>query len=57
MRHVIVRQRDGANETLNMLGEQFTVLASGEETGSYEVFVQVVPPGAGFCAAAKSSKP
>src|SRR5258708_38199526 len=30
-----------------MLGEQFTVLASGEGTGSYEVFDQVVPPGAG----------
>jgi quercetin dioxygenase-like cupin family protein len=47
MRKHIVRTRDGANETMNMLGEQFTVLAAGEETGSYEVFVQVVPTGGG----------
>jgi quercetin dioxygenase-like cupin family protein len=47
MRKLIVRRRDGVNETLSLLGEQFTVLAAGEETGSYEVFVQVVPPGAG----------
>jgi quercetin dioxygenase-like cupin family protein len=47
MRKLIVRNRDGANETMNMLGEQFTVLAAGEETGSYELFVQVVPLGAG----------
>jgi quercetin dioxygenase-like cupin family protein len=47
MRKLIVRKRNDANETMNMLGEQFTVLAAGEETGSYEVFVQVVPPGAG----------
>jgi hypothetical protein len=31
MRKLIVRQRDGANETMNMLGEQFTVLAAGEK--------------------------
>lgn len=47
MRKLIVRKRDGDNETMNMLGERFTVLAAGEETGSYEVFVQVVPPGGG----------
>ncbi len=47
MRKLIVRHRDGANETLNLIGEQFTVLAAGEDTGSYEAFVQVVPPGAG----------
>jgi len=47
MHKLIVRNRDGANETMDMIGEQFTVLAAGEETGSYEVFVQVVPPGAG----------
>ena len=47
MRKLIVRKRDGANETMNMLGEQFTVLAAGEETGSYEVFIQMVPPGSG----------
>jgi quercetin dioxygenase-like cupin family protein len=47
MATLIVRQRDGANETFNMIGEQFTVLATGEETGSYEAFIQVVPLGAG----------
>ncbi len=47
MRKLIVRNRDGVNETMNMIGEQFTVLAAGEETGSYEVFIQVVPLGAG----------
>jgi quercetin dioxygenase-like cupin family protein len=47
MNKLIVRKRDDAHETLNMVGEQFTVLAAGEETGSYEVFVQVIPPGAG----------
>jgi hypothetical protein len=30
MRNLIVRQRDGANETLDMLCEQFTVSASEE---------------------------
>jgi hypothetical protein len=44
---LIVRRPDQANETLNFIGEQFTVLAAGEDTGSYEVFVQMVPPGAG----------
>jgi quercetin dioxygenase-like cupin family protein len=47
MDQVIVRQRAGENETLSLLGEQFTVLASAEETGSYEVFIQVVPAGGG----------
>jgi quercetin dioxygenase-like cupin family protein len=47
MDRLIVRKRDEAHETLNMLGEQFTVLAAGENTGSYEVIVQIVPPGAG----------
>jgi hypothetical protein len=42
MRKLIVRNRNGANETMSMLGEQFAVLAAGEETGSYEVFVQTV---------------
>jgi quercetin dioxygenase-like cupin family protein len=43
----LVEVVESDRETLNMLGEQFTVLASGEETGSYEVFVQVVSSGAG----------
>jgi quercetin dioxygenase-like cupin family protein len=47
MRKLIVRNRNGANETMSMLGEQFAVLAAGEETGSYEVFVQTVPLDAG----------
>jgi len=34
MRKLILRKRNDANETMNMLGEQFTVLAAGEETGS-----------------------
>lgn len=47
VRKLIVRIRDGADETMNVVGEQLTVLAAGEDTGSYEVFVQVVPLGAG----------
>jgi quercetin dioxygenase-like cupin family protein len=47
MNKLIVRKPEETHETLNMIGEQFTVLAAGEDTGSYEVFIQVVPPGAG----------
>jgi quercetin dioxygenase-like cupin family protein len=47
MNRLIVRKPEEAHETLNMIGEQFIVLATGEDTGSYEVFIQVVPPGAG----------
>ena len=32
---------------LNIVGEQLTVLASGEKTGSYEVFLQRGPEGSG----------
>ena len=32
---------------LNVVGEQLTVLASGAQTGSYEIFRQVGPAGAG----------
>jgi len=33
--------------TLNIVGEQVTVLASGEATGGYEVFLQRGPAGSG----------
>ena len=32
---------------LNIVGEQVTVLASGEETGGYEIFLQRGPEGSG----------
>ena len=34
-------------ETLNVVGEQITVLASGAQTGSYEIFLQSGPQGSG----------
>jgi hypothetical protein len=43
MNRLIFRKPGEAHETLNMIGEQFTVLAAGEDTGSYEDFIQVVP--------------
>lgn len=36
-----------ATRTLNVVGEQITVLASGDQTGSYEVFHQAGPEGSG----------
>ena len=47
MNKLIVWKPGQAGETFNMIGEKFTVLAAGEDTASYEVFVQIVPPGAG----------
>jgi hypothetical protein len=32
---------------VNVVGEQFTVLAPGSRTGSYEIFRQVGPEGSG----------
>lgn len=32
---------------LNVVGEKITVLASGDQTGAYEVFLQEGPPGSG----------
>lgn len=32
---------------LNVVGEKITVLASGDQTGGYEVFLQDGPPGSG----------
>src|SRR5215831_7331135 len=34
-------------KTLNVVGEQIVVLASGDQTGSYEVFNQAGPEGSG----------
>jgi quercetin dioxygenase-like cupin family protein len=36
-----------APRALNIVGEQITVLASGDQTGSYEVFHQAGPEGSG----------
>jgi quercetin dioxygenase-like cupin family protein len=38
---------DGAPRPLNVVGEEVTVLASGAQTGSYEIFRQVGPEGSG----------
>ena len=34
-------------QSLNVVGEQITVLASGAQTGSYEIFLQAGPEGSG----------
>ncbi len=36
-----------APQPLNVVGEKITVLASSEQTGSYEIFLQVGPEGSG----------
>jgi len=38
---------DDRATSLNVVGEQITVLASGEQTGSYEIFLQAGPEGTG----------
>lgn len=38
---------EAAPRALNVVGEQITVLASGSQTGSYEVFRQAGPEGSG----------
>jgi quercetin dioxygenase-like cupin family protein len=38
---------DRAPHSLNVVGEQITVLASGVQTGSYEIFLQAGPEGSG----------
>lgn len=38
---------DHAPDALQLVGEQLTILASGEQTGSYEIFHQAGPEGAG----------
>ncbi len=46
MSEAIIVER-GALRALNVVGEQLTVLASGAQTGSYEVFHQAGPEGSG----------
>lgn len=38
---------DHASRTLDVVGEKITVLASGAQTGSYEIFLQAGPEGSG----------
>lgn len=47
MAEAIVVTRASAPRPLNIVGEQVTVLASGAQTGSYEIFHQVGPEGSG----------
>ena len=46
MSRVLVVEKS-APQALNVVGEQITVLASGDQTGSYEVFHQAGPEGSG----------
>ena len=43
----LIVNRDSAPRSLNVVGEQITVLASGAQTGSYEIFFQAGPEGSG----------
>src|ERR1700735_4620816 len=43
----IIVERASAAPALNVVGEQITVLASGAQTGSYEIFRQAGPEGSG----------
>jgi quercetin dioxygenase-like cupin family protein len=43
----IVVQPGNAPRPLNVVGEEITVLASGAQTGSYEIFHQAGPEGSG----------
>lgn len=47
MREPIVVTASSAPTPLKIVGEQLTILASGAQTGSYEIFHQVGPEGAG----------
>ena len=47
MPELIVVDTESAPRSLNVVGEQITVLASGAQTGSYEIFHQAGPQGAG----------
>src|SRR5215472_18568793 len=38
---------DRHSHSLNVVGEKVTVLASGAQTGGYEIFLQVGPEGSG----------
>ncbi len=43
----LIVNHDSAPRSLNVVGEQITVLASGAQTGSYEIFFQAGPEGSG----------
>ncbi len=43
----LIVSRDNAPRPLEVVGEQITVLASGAQTGSYEIFYQAGPAGSG----------
>lgn len=43
----IVVDKESAPRPLNIVGEQLTILASGAQTGSYEIFHQAGPEGSG----------
>ena len=43
----IIVKKANAAPVLNVVGEQITVLASGAQTGSYEIFHQAGPEGSG----------
>src|SRR5512135_2771478 len=43
----IIVEKANASPVLNVVGEQITVLASGAQTGSYEIFHQAGPEGSG----------
>jgi len=47
MRTPLIVNRNSTSRPLNVVGEQITVLASGAETGSYEIFLQAGPEGSG----------
>jgi quercetin dioxygenase-like cupin family protein len=47
MKQPIVVDADNAPRALNVVGEEVTVLASGAQTGSYEIFRQVGAEGVG----------
>lgn len=47
MREAIVVTPASAPRPLNIVGEQITVLASGAQTGGYEIFHQAGPEGSG----------
>jgi len=47
MQQAIVVGADNAPRALNVVGEEVTVLASGAQTGSYEIFRQIGREGSG----------
>ena len=47
MRETIIVDKSSSPRPLNVVGEHITVLASGAQTGSYEIFHQEGPDGSG----------